>query len=128
MRKIVIAFGLIILVAGVYIFSNKLYYPPLPIESVSKKEVIEKLNDSDEKMIKLTTENEKIWYIVNDRNQLNVDETVKQFLTEKGWVFTEKMGSGLFFEKQGEKLIIETQKWTKNYSIIDMPVHFNVKE
>src|SRR5699024_8754935 len=103
---------LIVVLAGAFVFYNKLYYPTLPIETISKKEVIEKLNKSDEKILKLTSENGKEWYIVNEQNQSIVDEIIIDMLSQKEWVFKRKDGSGLFFEKQGEDLIITTQKWT----------------
>lgn len=43
MKRLLITFGLIVVLAGAFVFYNKLYYPPLPIETISKKEVIEKL-------------------------------------------------------------------------------------
>ena len=122
MKKILITIALIVLLVGAFVFYNKLYYPPLPIETISKKEVIGKLSHSDQKIIKLTSEKGKEWYIVNERNQSNVDEIIKEMMNEKDWVFKEKDGSGLFFEKQGEDLIITTQKWTGNYSLVDIPM------
>lgn len=125
MKKILITIALIVLLVGAFVFYNKLYYPPLPIETVSKKEVIEKLNHSDQKLIKLTSEKGKEWYIVNERNQSNVDEIIIEMMNEKDWVFKEKEGSGLFFEKQGEELIVTTEKWTSNYSLVDIPMKFD---
>ena len=46
-------------------------------------------------------------------------------LSPKEWVFKRKDGSGLFFEKQGEDLIITTQKWTGDYSLVDIPMKFD---
>lgn len=125
MKKILIIFGLILVVTGTFVFYNKLYYPPLPIETISKKEVLDKLNHSDEKIIKLTIEKGKEWYIVNERNQAIANEVIIDFLNQKNWVFKEKDGSGLFFEKQGEHLIISTEKWTVNYSLVDIPLNFD---
>ncbi|MEK5187092.1 MULTISPECIES: hypothetical protein [Solibacillus] len=125
MKRLLITFGLIVVLAGAFVFYNKLYYPPLPIETISKKEVIEKLNKSDEKIIKLTSENGKEWYIVNEQNQSIVDEIIIDMLSPKEWVFKRKDGSGLFFEKQGEDLIITTQKWTGDYSLVDIPMKFD---
>lgn len=125
MRKVLIIIGLIAVLAGAFVFYNKLYYPPLPIETISKKEVLDKLNHSDEKIIKLTIENGKEWYIVNERNQAIANEVIIDFLNQKNWVFKEKDGSGLFFEKQGEHLIISTEKWTVNYSLVDIPLNFD---
>lgn len=125
MKRLLITFGLIVVLAGAFVFYNKLYYPPLPIETISKKEVIEKLNKSDEKIIKLTSENGKEWYIVNEQNQSIIDEIIIDMLSPKEWVFKRKDGSGLFFEKQGEDLIITTQKWTGDYSLVDIPMKFD---
>lgn len=125
MKKILITIGLIVLFFGAFGFYNKLYYPSLPIETISKKEVIDKLNHSDKKIIQLTSEKGKVWYIVNDPNQSNVNELIKEMMSEKDWVFKEQNGSGLFFEKQGEDLIITTQKWTSNYSLVDIPIIFD---
>lgn len=125
MKRLLITFGLIVVMAGAFVLYNKLYYPPLPIETISKKEVIEKLNKSDEKIIKLTNENGKEWYIVNEQNQSIVDEIIIDMLSQKEWVFKRKDGSGLFFEKQGEDLIITTKKWTGDYSLVDIPMKFD---
>ncbi|WP_108308417.1 hypothetical protein [Metalysinibacillus jejuensis] len=125
MKRLLITFGLIVVLAGAFVFYNKLYYPTLPIETISKKEVIEKLNKSDEKILKLTSENGKEWYIVNEQNQSIVDEIIIDMLSQKEWVFKRKDGSGLFFEKQGEDLIITTQKWTGDYSLINIPMKFD---
>lgn len=125
MKRLLVTFGLIIVLAGAFIVYNKLYYPPLPIETISKKEVIEKLNKSDEKIIKLTSENGREWYIVNEPNQSIVDEIIIDMLNQKEWRFKQKDGSGLFFEKQHEGLIITTQKWTDDYSLVDIPLNFD---
>ena len=125
MKKILITIALIVVLVGAFGFYNKLYYPSLPIETISKKEVIEKLNHSDQKLIKLTSEKGEEWYIVNERNQSNVDEIIIEMMNEKDWVFKEKEGSGLFFEKQGEELIVTTEKWTSNYSLVDIPMKFD---
>ena len=122
MRKILITIGLVIVLAGAFVFYNKLYYPSLPIETLNKKEVIEKINHSDEKIIKLTSENGKEWYIVNERNQSVVDELIIDLLNQKDWVFKEKEGSGLFFAKQSEDLSVTTQKWTGDYSLVNIQV------
>lgn len=125
MRKIFITIVLIVVLMGAFVFYNKLYYPPLPIETISKKEVLGKLKHSDNKIIQLTSENGKIWYIVNERNQSVVDEVIIDLMSQKDWAFKEKDGSGLFFEKQDDDLIITTQKWTGNYSLVDIPKKFD---
>lgn len=87
--------------------------------------MIERLNNSDEKIIKLTSENGKEWYIANERNQSIIDEIIIEMMNQKGWVFKDKDGSELFFEKQGGDLIITTQKWIGDYSLVDIPLKFD---
>ena len=124
MKKILITILLIVLIASVYIFINKLYYPPLPIESMSKKEVVHALKSSDEKIVPLTVENGKQWVLVNERNQTIIDALIIDMLQNYGWIFNAKEGSGLFFEKQNTKLIVTTEKWTSNYSLVDIPINY----
>ena len=124
MKKILFAILLIATLAGTYIFINKLYYPPLPIESMSKKEVVHALKSSDEKIVPLTVENGKQWVLINERNQTIIDELIIDMLQNYGWAFKAKEGSGLFFEKQNTKLIVTTEKWTSNYSLVDIPINY----
>jgi len=54
MKKVIIPIGLISLLVVAFVFYNKLYHPPLPIEQISKKTAIEKINDSSTRMVKLS--------------------------------------------------------------------------
>lgn len=121
MKNMLLAIGLMIVFVGAFVFYNKLYYPSLPIENMSKKEVIEKLNNSDEKIVKLLNENGQQWYIISERNISIADEIIKEMVSQYGWVFKQKDGNGLFFEKQGENLIISTQMWTGDYVLVNIP-------
>ncbi|MBD8025964.1 hypothetical protein H9636_04760 [Ureibacillus sp. Re31] len=124
MKKVFVTIGFIIIIAGALVFYNKLYYPSLPIETISKREVLEKLNTSDQPIVFLSKENDQEWYIVNERNQSASDEIIKEMVSQSGWAFTDKDGSGLFFEKQGERLIVTTQKWTGEYVLVDIPTNW----
>ena len=124
MKRALLVIGLITILFGTLIYSNKLYYPSLPIENMSKKEVIKKLNDTDQKIVPLTNDNDKQWFIISERNISEADEMIKEMVMQKGWTFTQKEGSGLFFEKQGENLIVTTQKWTGNYVLVEIPDSF----
>ncbi len=99
---------------------NKLYYPPLPIHDVSAKEAIEKLKESDGKITEIAVEGDSIWYITSSENKgiTIADENIKQMVVSNGWEFKQKEGSGLFFEKDGERLAATTQMWTKNYVLV----------
>lgn len=103
-----------------FIFVNKSYYPSLPIDNLSAKEAIEKLENSDNKVVEIAIEGDTIWYITRTENQgvLIADENIKQMVGSKGWEFKEKDGSGLFFEKEGERLIATTQMWSKKYVLV----------
>ncbi|OXS72652.1 hypothetical protein B1B04_15245 [Lysinibacillus sp. KCTC 33748] len=125
MQKVIVSIGLIILLVGTFVFYNKFYLPPLPIESISKKTVIEKINDSETRMVKLRKENGKEWYVLKGENISTADEMIKEMLDQNGWVFKEKDGRGLFFERHGENLIVTTQMWTGDYVLVDFPADFN---
>lgn len=124
MKKILFAILLIAALAGAYIFINKLYYPALPIDTISKKQVLDHLHHSDEKIVFLTTENGKEWFIIDERNQVNRAEIITDMLQNYGWTYIEQMGNGFFLEKQNEILIVTTQKWTRNYSLVDIPINY----
>lgn len=125
MKKVGFIVGIIIMI-GVFIFANKLYYPPLPIENISAKDAIEQLNNSDSKIVKIAEEGDFIWYITRSENEgISIaDEKIKQMFTAKGWKFKEKLGSGLVFEKDDENLIPTTQMWTKKYVLVKVPSKF----
>lgn len=122
MKKMGIVFATAVVLILLYLFINKSYYPALPVENVSAKEVISKLENSDEKMVEFAKDNGTDWYITKSENKgvSNADELTKQKLYANGWEFKEKLGAGLFFEKENRELIVTTQMWTKKYVIIQI--------
>jgi hypothetical protein len=112
---------------AMFIFVNKSYYPSLPIDNLSAKEAIGKSENSDNKVVEIAVEGETIWYITRTDNQgvLIADENIKQMISLNGWEFKEKDGSGLFFEKDGERLIATTQMWSKKYVLVKVQSKFN---
>ncbi|MEB2298935.1 hypothetical protein LAV72_04775 [Lysinibacillus xylanilyticus] len=125
MKKMLVTIGLIIFLVGAFVFNNKLYLPPLPIENLSKKTVIEKINDSETRMVKLSNENGYEWYVIKERNLSAADEMIKEMLDQNGWIFKQKEGNGLFFERHGENLIVSTQMWTGDYVLVKIPANFS---
>ena len=109
---LVIAFGLL--------FYFKPYYPALPIDSISKREVVNKGNASNENIIKLTEENGYEWFI-SKMDQGKAYEQLKQMMGSKGWAFKEQLGSGLIFQKGNEELIIVSEMWTGKYILFQIP-------
>ncbi|MEN8698242.1 hypothetical protein [Bacillus infantis] len=126
MKKAVFILGIAIVVIGVFIFTNKLYYPSLPIKNLSAKEAIEKLKESESKVAELAVEGDYIWYITSSENTgISIaDENIKQMISTNGWEFKEKDGAGLFFEKDGKRLIATTQMWNGNYVLVKIPANF----
>ncbi|MFT9816537.1 hypothetical protein [Lysinibacillus sp. NPDC056185] len=125
MKKMLLTIGIIIILVGAFVFYNKLYLPPLPIENLSKKAVIEKINDTEKQLVKLSNENGYEWYVINERNISVADDMIKKMVSQNGWIFKHKDGNGLFFERHGENLIVVTQKWTGDYLLVKIPVNFN---
>ncbi|WP_053365893.1 hypothetical protein [Bacillus sp. FJAT-27245] len=113
------------MIVGAILLTSKFYYPPLPIQQMSKKEVVEKGHRSNGQLLKLSTEKNYDWYIIEEENMETTDEAIKAFVNRYGWNYFQKEGSGLFFKKHGEMLIITTEKWTRDYTLIKMPVKFN---
>lgn len=102
------------------LFYSKIYYPSLPIDSVSKREVVQKVNKSDESFVYLTKENGYEWYI-SKMNQGKAYEHLKQVMKEDSWNFKEQMGAGFIFQKENKEIIIESQMWTGKYVIFQIP-------
>ncbi|MGD6876443.1 hypothetical protein [Bacillus infantis] len=126
MKKVGFIFGIAIVIIAVFIFVNKWYYPSLPIKNVSAKEAIEKLKESEKKIAEIAVEGDSIWYITSSQNtgKSIADENIKQMIRSNGWEFKEKDGAGLFFEKDGRRLIATTQMWTGNYVLVKIPADF----
>jgi len=125
MKKVIVTIGIIIFLFAAFVFYNKFYLPPLPIENISKKTVIEKINDSETRMVKLSNENGQEWYVIKGGNISAADEIIKEKLNQNGWIFKQKEGSGLFFERHDENLIVSTQMWTGDYVLVKIPANFN---
>lgn len=122
MKKIGLLLASLFVVSGVLIDSNKLLYPPLPIDSLTPKEAIQKLNASPVDLVVLSNDKNTTWYLtaISARGIQKVDEDIQQMMANEGWAFLEKEGSGLFFEKNGERSIVTTEMWTKQYVLVQI--------
>lgn len=121
-----ISLVILIVIFAVFIFVNKSYYPPLPIEKLAAKEVIEKMEETDSKVVEIAVEDDTIWYITRTENEgISIgDENIKHMIGSEGWDFKEKDGAGLFFEKDGERLVATTQMWSKHYVLVKVQSKF----
>lgn len=108
---IIISFGIL--------YYSKIYYPSLPIDSVSKREVVQRANKSDD-IVYLTKETGYEWYI-SKVNQGEAYEHLKQMMKKKGWNYKEQMGAGFIFQKENKEIIVESQMWTGKYVIFQIP-------
>lgn len=123
-RKIVLLLGLITVIIGVVVYMNR--FPALPFEGVKGKEVIETLERSEDRLVKVGEDDASFWYMTRngDDGIAGTDAEIKALLGEYGWVFVEKDGSGIFFNKDGERLIVTTQMWTSDYVLVNIPNAF----
>lgn len=119
MKKSLIIFGLLVVILGIVAFDSKFYYPTLPIESLSKKEVLASLNDSEENIVKIAEENGYEWFITR-MEQGKAYENIKKLINTNAWEFQTQEGSGYFFKKDDKTIIVSTQMWTRKYVIIQI--------
>ncbi|MFF0830639.1 hypothetical protein ACFYU8_27715 [Brevibacillus sp. NPDC003359] len=114
---LVIIFGFcLIMLANAF----RIWYPALPFESKSKREVTELLDEYTGPIVKLTTENNIDWYGAQS-DQGSAADAVKRAVTEKGWTFIQQEGAGYFFERGKEQMVITSQMWTGNYVLFRIP-------
>ncbi|WP_155591045.1 hypothetical protein [Lysinibacillus cavernae] len=126
MKKLTLLIMAFFTVSTIFIYSNKLYYPSLPIDSISPKEAIQTINASNHDLVELSKDRNATWYITKFSvvGIQQVDDNIKQLIGNNGWEYIEKEGSGLFFEKNGERLIVTTEMWTKQYVLVKVPIQF----
>ena len=110
------------IIFSIFISLNKLHYPSLPIESITPKEAIQKLNESNQKLAEISKENEVTWYII--KNTEDVNGNIEHFVSSNGWVLQKIEGNSLFFEKGNEILIVSTEMWTNKYRLVKVPSNF----
>ncbi|MEK3806446.1 hypothetical protein [Metabacillus sp. SLBN-84] len=123
MKKAVLTAGVFLALLALAAYVNKWYYPPVPISGITAKEAIERLKNTDRKIVEIASENGHVWYITRSENRgaSIADQETKRMLAANGWKLKRKDGSGLFFEKDGERLIASTQMWTKKYVLVKVP-------
>jgi hypothetical protein len=126
LKKGVFILAIVLVIFALFIFVNKSYYPSIPLDNLTAKEAIEKLEKSDSKVVEIAEDDAAIWYITRTENEgISIsDENIKQMIISKGWEFKEKDSAGLFFEKEGVDLVATTQIWTKKYVLVKIQNKF----
>ena len=113
-----------ILLMGALIYKS-IFYPPLPVHSISRHDVIEKINNSQGKLVKIEDNNGLQWYISKRNDNENDYAEIKQLMKEKGWNFKSQLESGslIFQGKQGE-ISVSDYLWrngNQKYIIFNFP-------
>ena len=109
----------VVIVLGVLIYRD-IFHPPLPIDSVSKKEVLEQVENSSGKFVKVAEENSFQWYIA-EMDDGAVYDDLKALMKDKGWNFKEQAEAGFIFESEAGEIIVSSGMWTKKYIIFHFP-------
>ncbi|MBS4214844.1 hypothetical protein [Neobacillus rhizophilus] len=121
MRKWVKSISIVLILFGVLlIYLKDVYYPSLPIDSVSKSEVINKVHKSDGNIVKIAEEDSYQWYI-SEMKQGKAYENLKSFMEEKGWFFKEQLGSGFVFQNEQGEIMVSSEMWTRKFVIFHFP-------
>jgi len=99
----------------------KFHYPELPFTNKTKDEVVHIATTSNLPLRKVTQQGGYVWFITDDALEEAV-QSLKQRMTNNGWHYVEQDGSGYFFEKDSEKVVIESHQWTSNYLLFQLPI------
>jgi hypothetical protein len=103
-------------------FYNKWYYPPLPeqLSTVSKWEVLSRIQHSEEPLVKID-ENEDYEFYISRMNQGKAYDDLKEHMKQKGYAFHSQEDAGYFFYKNQQRFIVTSQMWTGKYVIFQIP-------
>lgn len=121
MKKSVFVMGIMAVIFSLGAYYDKSLYPPLPIQSISKKEVLAIANQQSDHFIKITEEDGYEWYM-SKWGKKEVFNEVKKMLGKYGWEIQKEKGNKLIFNKGEEQLTITTDRWSKNYTLAKIPV------
>ena len=104
-----------------FVFYNKSYYPPLPIEGVTKRELLELLDNDHQGLVKVTDDEQHSWYIF-EGNPRDGSDAMIALMKEQELAFVEQMGAGYFFEDyKSNRVVVTSQMWTSKYVLFKVP-------
>lgn len=113
--SILVVFTLI----SVWLYSSKTYYPALPFDGGSKKEVVEKLDKSTNELVELAKVDGFYWLGYRG-NQLEGRDNLIKEMENRGLKYDFYEGAGIFFEND-ERIIITGTMWTGDYILYKIP-------
>jgi len=101
--------------------STKFHYPDLPFPNKTKQEVADLATASQLPLSKVTQQDGYVWFVTDDALDQAVT-SLKHRMTKNGWNYVDQEGSGYFFEKDSEKVVIVCEQWTSNYLLFQLPL------
>jgi hypothetical protein len=123
MKKWIIPVVILCLIAVNAALSTKFHYPELPFTNKTKQEVATLATSSELPLSKVTQQDGYVWLVTDDSLDVAVD-SLKQRMKKNGWNFVEQYGSSYLFEKNNEKVFIESEQWTGNFLLFQLPLGF----
>ncbi|MDR7315497.1 hypothetical protein [Brevibacillus nitrificans] len=129
MYKKAVTFACLLIFLAIYIFAARppflyhaLPFHALPFHAVSKATVVSLLHENPYDRVKLlAVEGEYAWYGTKASQGLAA-ERLKSAIEAKGWLFLQQEGSGYFFEKDREKIVITSQMWSREFVFFKVPI------
>ena len=109
----------VFILVSVWFYSSKTYYPALPFDGGSKKEVFEKLDKSTNELVELAKADGFYWLGFRGNQQAGRDKLIKE-MESRGLKYDFYEGAGIFFEND-ERIIITGTMWTGNYVLYKIP-------
>lgn len=128
-NKILVLIVPILIVSAVisyWFYTNKAYYPTLPFQGGSKKEVVQKLEKSSNELVQLAKVNGSYWLGFKGSQQEGRESVIKE-MEERGLKYDSYDGNGIFF-KNDKRIIISGTKWTGDYVLYKVPAESNISK
>jgi hypothetical protein len=119
LRKWIYIILALVIFLGILIYRD-IYNPPLPISSLSKDYVLDKVSKSDGKIVRIAGEDGYQWYI-SEVKQGQEYKNLKLLMKEKGWIFKKQVNEGLVFQSEQGEITVLSRYWTKKYIIFYFP-------
>jgi hypothetical protein len=119
LRKWIYIILALVIFLGILIYRD-IYNPPLPISSLSKDYVLDKVSKSDGKIVSIAGEDGYQWYI-SEVKQGQEYKNLKLLMKEKGWIFKKQVNEGLVFQSEQGEITVLSRYWTKKYIIFYFP-------
>ncbi|MDP1420101.1 hypothetical protein Q8G35_17295 [Peribacillus simplex] len=112
-KRIIIVCGLLLLLIG--LSSNT---------SFGKKSIaVASIILTDNEIKKFEERNDEILYLSTANNT----HPLFSLLKKKGWSFKEQMGSGYIFNKDDSLITVESESFTKEYTVWHLPINISTR-